>query len=190
MTNNDTLRRLRYAFSLSDSQMIAIFALADFKTNREQVSNWLKKDDDDAYVECEDVELAAFLNGFINEKRGKKDGPQIKPETRLTHNLVFKKLKIALNLKSEGILDILELADFNLSEHELSSFFRKPGNKHYRVCKDQIMRNFLKGVQIKYRKDDSSDKSSESISDNSDQSNSGATTESNPVYNAVPKSDK
>ena len=45
----------------------------------------------------------------------------------------------------------MALADFPLGKHELSAFFRKPDHKHYRVCQDQILRNFLKGVQLKYR---------------------------------------
>jgi uncharacterized protein YehS (DUF1456 family) len=61
------------------------------------------------------------------------------------------KLKIALNLKAEDVLEILELAEFRISKHELSAFFRKPGHKHYRECKDQILRNFLQGMQLKYR---------------------------------------
>jgi uncharacterized protein YehS (DUF1456 family) len=61
------------------------------------------------------------------------------------------KLKIALNLKAEDVLGILELAEFRISKHELSAFFRKPGHKHYRECKDQILRNFLQGLQLKYR---------------------------------------
>jgi len=39
----------------------------------------------------------------------------------------------------------------HISKHELSAFFRKPGHKHYRECKDQVFRNFLNGVQLKYR---------------------------------------
>ena len=69
----------------------------------------------------------------------------------MTNNIVFTKLKIALNLKAEDILEILVLVDFKLSKHELSALFRKPGNRHYRECKDQILRNFLKGLQLKYR---------------------------------------
>jgi uncharacterized protein YehS (DUF1456 family) len=61
------------------------------------------------------------------------------------------KLKIALNLKAEDVLEILGLADFRLSKHELSAFFRKPGHKHYRECKDQILRNFLNGLQKMHR---------------------------------------
>ena len=151
MTNNDILRRLRYIFNFGDSKMIAVFAQADHQVTRGQISNWLKKDDDPAYQECNDTLLAIFLNGLINDKRGKKEGAQPEPESHLTNNIIFMKLKIALNLKAEDVLEIMELAGFCMSKHELSAFFRKPGHKHYRECKDQILRNFLKGMQLKYR---------------------------------------
>ncbi len=153
MTNNDILRRIRYAFDFSDSKMIAIFGLADHKVSREQISAWLKKEDDPSYQSCSDTLLATFLNGLINHKRGKKEGVQPTPEKRLTNNIIFIKLKIALNLKAEDILEIMELASFRLSKHELSAFFRKPGHKHFRECKDQVLRNFIKGTQLKYRED-------------------------------------
>ncbi len=153
MTNNDILRRIRYIFDFSDSKMIAIFSLADHQVTRGQISDWLKKDDDPACQHCSDTKLAIFLNGLINDKRGKKEGAQPEIEKRLTNNIIFVKLKIALNLKAEDILEILDLVGFRLSKHELSAFFRKPGHKHYRECKDQILRNFLKGVQLKYRPD-------------------------------------
>ncbi len=151
MTNNDVLRRIRYIFDYNDSKMISIFNLADYQVTRAQVSDWLKKEDDPSYQECSDTQLAAFLNGLINEKRGTKEGPRPEPETRLTNNIIFTKLKIALNLKAEDVLQIMSSVNLHLSKHELSAFFRKPGNKHYHDCKDQVLRNFLKGVQLKYR---------------------------------------
>ncbi|MBU0728356.1 MAG: DUF1456 family protein [Proteobacteria bacterium] len=172
MTNNDILRSIRYTFNFDDSKMIAIFGQADHPVSRQQISDWLKKDDDPAYQECSDNLLAIFLNGLIIEKRGKKEmphpepekrlsnniikrakpvKPQPEPETRLTNNIVFMKLKIALNLKADDVLAIMDQAEFGMSKHELSAFFRKPGHKHYRECKDQILRNFLKGLQRKYR---------------------------------------
>lgn len=151
MTNNDILRRLRYTFDYSDSKMIDLFALANLQVTREQISNWLKKDDDPDFQNCSDTKLAIFLNGLINDKRGKKEGVQPEAEKRLTNNIIFTKIKIALNLKSEDILAILALNGFRISKHELSAFFRKPGHKHYRECKDQCLRSFLKGVQLKYR---------------------------------------
>ena len=154
MTNNDILRRIRYTFDFSDSKMIAIFGLANHEVTRGQVSDWLKKEDDPAYQDCTDIQLAIFLNGLINDKRGKKEGPQPEPENDLTNNIIFRKLRIALDLKADDILDIMELANFSISKHELSAFFRKSDHKHYRNCNDQILRNFLKGVQLKYRNKD------------------------------------
>jgi len=153
VTNNDILRRIRYTFDYDDSKMMALFALADLKVTREQVSNWLKKEEDPAYQACNDTQLAIFLNGLINDKRGKKDGPQPEPEKRLTNNIIFRKLRIALDLKDDEVLEILALAPFAMSKPELSALFRKAGHKHYRACKDQILRNFLKGLQHRYRAD-------------------------------------
>lgn len=154
MINNDILRRIRYIFDFSDAQIIRIFSLADHQVSREQISNWLKKDDDPAFQPCNDAELAIFLNSLIILRRGRKEGPDHSAppaEKRLNNNLIFTKLKIALNLKSDEILAILELAGFALGKHELSAFFRKPGHKHHRPCHDQVLRNFLQGLQLKYR---------------------------------------
>jgi uncharacterized protein YehS (DUF1456 family) len=153
MTHNDVLRRIRYTFDFDDTKMMAVFGAGGLPVTREQVSDWLKKEDDPAYRECTDTQLAIFLNGLINDKRGKKEGPQHEPETHLTNNIIFKKLKIALNFKAEDVLAILERADLSISKHELSAFFRKPGQKNYRDCQDQVLRKFLTGVQLKYRPD-------------------------------------
>ncbi len=151
MKANDCLRRVRYILDLDDKEVIALFAQAEQRVTRAQVIAWLKKDDDPDYRECSDMMFATFLNGLINQRRGRKDGPQPKPEQSMNNNLVLRKLKIAFNLQAEEILSILSLADLDISKHELSAFFRRPDHKHYRDCKDQILRNFLTGLQIKYR---------------------------------------
>lgn len=153
MTNNDILRRIRYTFDFDDAKMISIFGAADYEVTRSQVSNWLRKEEDTSYQACSDKELAIFLNGFINDRRGKKEGPQPIPEERLTNNIIFMKLKIALNLKADEVLDILATANIRISKHELSAFFRRPGHRQYRSCKDQVLRNFLAGMQTKYREE-------------------------------------
>lgn len=153
MNNNDILRRIRYTFSLNDSKMISVFSSTGYRVTRAQISDWLKKDDDPAFKKCSDTQLALFLNGFINDRRGKKEGAQPVPEKRLNNNIIFRKIRIALNLKDEDVLEIIKLAKMNVSKHEVSAFFRKPGHKHYRVCGDQMLRYFLKGLQLKYRVD-------------------------------------
>ncbi len=131
--------------------MMSIFKLADVDADRDQVSAWLKRDDDAAFQKCHDKQLATFLNGLINYKRGKKEGEQPKPEKKLTNNLIMKKLKIAFELKSDDVIEVITLTGLRLSPHELSAFFRKPDHKHYRECKDQVLRNFLQGLQAQYR---------------------------------------
>ena len=143
MTNNDCLRRIRYILNLDDSAMMKIFSLADYQITREQVCAMLKKEDDPEYENCKDILFATFLNGLIIDKRGKREGDQPEPEKRLNNNIIFRKLRIAFDLKSEDILALLALSDLTISKHELSAFFRKPGTKQFRECKDQILRNFL-----------------------------------------------
>lgn len=182
MTPNDIFRRVRYIFDLSDDQMMAIFAAADTTVTRKQISEWLKKDDQEDFVAIRDRELATFLNGFINKKRGKREGAQPTPEKRLSNNQVFMKLKIALSLQADDILAVLGLVGFRLSKHELSAFFRKPTHKHYRECKDQVLRNFLHGLQIKHRGETDSDDTPESSSDadkDADQASHNEPTENN-----------
>ena len=151
MNNNDIFRRIRYTFDYTDEQIIGLFDLGGIATTRSEISAWLKKDDDADQKSLYDINLAAFLNGFIITHRGRKDGEQPKPEKSLTNNMIFRKLKIALNLKEEDIMHAFDLADFKVSKHEISAIFRKPTQKQYRLCKDQFLRNFLLGIQLKYR---------------------------------------
>lgn len=130
--------------------MVAIFASAGEEVSREEVSQWLKKDSDSDFVALFDTKLAVFLNGFINEKRGKKPGANPTPEKRLTNNIILTKLKIALNLQAEQIISLLEEVDFRINKPELSAFSRRVDHQHYRECKDQVLRNLLHAIDNKY----------------------------------------
>ncbi len=104
MLANDCLRRIRYILDIDDSGMIGVFAEAGRTVSRAQISAYLKKEDDEGYEECSDLLFATFLNGLINQKRGKQDGKSPKPEKRLSNNIIFRKLKIAFNLQADEIL--------------------------------------------------------------------------------------
>ncbi len=151
MNNNDIMRSLRYAFDFSDSQMIDLFDLGGAKVTRAEVSNWMKREDDPDFESLYDRELATLLNGLIVSKRGKKDGDQPVPEKSLNNNIILRKLKIALSLKDDDMLQIMKSVDFRISKHEVSAFFRNPSQSQFRPCKDQVLRNFLRGIQIKFR---------------------------------------
>lgn len=66
----------------------------------------------------------------------------------LTNNDILKKLRVALQLRDEDIIEILGLVDFKISKSELGAFFRKEDNPKYMPLQDQILRNFLNGLVI------------------------------------------
>lgn len=66
----------------------------------------------------------------------------------LTNNDIIKKLRVALELRDDDIIEIMALVDFKISKSELSAFFRKEDHPKYMPLKDQILRNFLNGLVI------------------------------------------
>lgn len=151
MTNNDVLRRVRYMLKFSDKKVIEVFKIADLEVSLEQAQGWLRKMDDPELVEITDRELATFLNGLIIEKRGKREGPQPEPEEFLSNNMILRKLKIAMELTSDEILELCASIDKKLGKHELSAFFRNPNHRSYRPCLDQYLRNILNALLFKYK---------------------------------------
>lgn len=69
----------------------------------------------------------------------------------MTNNDIFKKLRVALMLRDDEIVEILKLSDFKISKSELSAFFRKDDHPNYRECGDQVLRNFLNGLVLHLR---------------------------------------
>lgn len=69
----------------------------------------------------------------------------------MTNNDILKKLRVALKLRDEDIVKILELVDFRISKSELGAFFRSEDHPKYMECGDQILRNFLNGLVIHLR---------------------------------------
>ncbi len=154
MTNNDILRRFRYALDIRDDTVLMLFELAGEKIDRDQLVQLLKKPGEPGYVDCSDQLLAAFLDGLISHERGVNDAwerPKEKPGGALTNNIILKKLRIALNYKAEDMLAVFSLAGVRMSKSQLSALFRKEGHKQYKICGDQFLRNFLTGLTLKYR---------------------------------------
>lgn len=69
----------------------------------------------------------------------------------MTNNEIFKKLRVALQLRDEQIVEILNLVNFRTTKSEINSFFRKETHPKYVECGDQILRNFLNGLVIHLR---------------------------------------
>ena len=69
----------------------------------------------------------------------------------LNNNDIMKKLRVALKFKDTDIIDILKLAEFEVTPSELSAIFRNEEHQNYRPCGDQLLRRFLDGLIIKNR---------------------------------------
>ncbi|MHC0038075.1 YehS family protein [Pseudoneobacillus sp. C159] len=169
MTNNDILVRLRYALDLKNTEMVDIFKLGGYEVSLDEVLKMLVKskessdlpedEEEENYIKCNHFMLESFLNGLITFKRGKqeaKPGQDDKPAMTLTdnrhvNNVLLKKVKIALALTSEDMLDIFQMAGIHVTKGELGALLRKEGHKNYMECGDKFARNFLKGLALKYR---------------------------------------
>jgi uncharacterized protein YehS (DUF1456 family) len=156
MLNNDILRRVRYALTLNDKAMLEIFALSDVVISRDDLLQFLKKDNEEGFTPLNNRLMSLFLDGLITYKRGKLENPPAADTAPLplTNNTILKKLRIALVFKEDDMLHIFQLANFKLSRGELSAFFRQKDHKHYRECGDQVLRNFLQGLTLHFRKTD------------------------------------
>lgn len=164
MNNNDILIRLRYALDFTNTEMADIFKLGGIEVTKEDVNLLLTKSNEDEaenelQMKCTNQMLDSFFNGLIIYKRGKQEPkpgqPQAPAGSIMTNenvnNILLKKVKIALALTGEDMLDILEAAGVIISKGELSAVLRKEGHKNYKPCLDRYARNFLKGLAIKYR---------------------------------------
>lgn len=149
MTYNDILRRFRYAVDLSNSVIVEIFKLADHSISQQQLHSFLKRETEPGYQELSAETMCAFLDGLILFTRGRQDNgsqPSQRPQTTLNNNVILKKMRIALELREDDMLNLLDSADFPISSSELSALFRKKGHKNYKECGDQLLRNFINGL--------------------------------------------
>lgn len=176
MDNNDILIRLRYALNIRDTQMIEIFKLGGIEVTEEMVRKLLIKsketyrynnevnersetEEEPENLKCRNSMLESFLNGLISYKRGKQDAipeqdekPVLKNNDNPNpNNFLLKKLKIALSLTSEDMLDIFAETGIIVTKGELSALLRREGHKNFKECGDKYARNFLKGLTKKYR---------------------------------------
>ncbi|MBC7959677.1 MAG: DUF1456 family protein [Vallitaleaceae bacterium] len=166
VNNNDILIRLRYALDIKNTDMVEIFKLGGIPLTKEEVLKILQKpqedesdSEDEGLIKCTYFMMESFLNGFILFNRGKPDIQEGQVERPVidssnlesVNNILLKKLKIALSLTSDDMLEVLALAGVTVSKGELSAIFRKVGQRNYKECGDKYVRNFLKGLAIKYR---------------------------------------
>jgi uncharacterized protein YehS (DUF1456 family) len=152
MTNNEILRRLRYALHINNDRLVSLFALGGHGLSRGDLDLLLKKEDEPGFVDCPDILLTAFLDGLIVSRRGPREQAPDQAET-LNNNQVLRKLRIALELKDADMLRILEAGGMRISKSELSALFRNPTHRNFVPCRDQLLRKFLDGLAAISRED-------------------------------------
>lgn len=151
MTNNDLLRRLRYALNLNCETIAELCTLGGHEIKPIEVLNLLKKVEETGFAVCADMVMGAFLDGLIISRRGvqaPKPGLNKAADMALNNNLILRKLRIALELNEEAMLAVLGKAGVRLSKPELSAMFRAEGHRNYKPCGDQFLRNFIRGLTL------------------------------------------
>lgn len=156
MTNNDFLRRFRYALNLKDNTTVQIFKKGGLTVTKEDVVDYLKKDIDEGFKKLSNNDLMIFLDGLIIYKRGEKKDASPSPQVKITknnlNNVLLRKLRIALALKSYDMIEVFRLGGVEISEAELNALFRSEDHRNYKECGDKYIRVFLKGL-IEYCRD-------------------------------------
>lgn len=106
----------------------------------------------------------------------------------MDNNDVFKKLRVALQLRDEQIIEILALVDFNIGKPELNALFRSQDHPNFMECGDQVLRNFLNGLVIHLRGTKEAPKNAmDVISKNRDEVNNRAKTTKQTATFSAPK---
>lgn len=142
MQNNETLRRIAAALPLSDEDMVRLVDLAGLTERLPAPAGLLLDPDTAGHVPCDDASLLTLLDALIVLRRGSSGG---KPPvlSAATNNVVLKKLRIALDLRDQDMLDLFERAGVHMRRSQLGALFRAETNKHFQACSDGHLLCFL-----------------------------------------------
>ena len=151
MLNNDVLRSLRYTLNLNDNALLELFHNVEPDLDVATLRSYLASEEDESFVRMDDELMVGFLDSLIVSRRGPSPQPAPPTELPLTNNTVLKKLRVAFTLQEADLFAILDSVAFTVTKRELSALFRKPDHKNYRLCGDQLLRQFLKGLTLRLR---------------------------------------
>jgi uncharacterized protein YehS (DUF1456 family) len=146
MLNNDVIRSVRHMLNIGDAKIAEIIKLGGGFVTPIEMTAYLKSEDEPGFIECPQNTMDYFLNGLIYLKRGRDETRPPLQRDLPTNNVVMKKLRVAFALKDDDIISLMKNVGFDMGKSELSALFRKADHPNYRVCGDQVLRNFLKGL--------------------------------------------
>lgn len=166
MRNKDILIGSINALGLTHTQVMECLSYGSSSLSAEAVNELLKNEEEletllasEEDVDCDIAIVDAFLNGMIIFKRGvaepkpgQKKKKAVTPLSRKgINNIVLKKLKIALDLTNEDLVEVYSRVAIDISKGELTTFFRKEGHKHYKKCSDYYLIHLFNGIKVYYQ---------------------------------------
>lgn len=172
MDTNDLNRRVRFALAMDDSDVIDCYRHVGYKASIELVKAWRIKLGEPDYVPCPPAAIHAMLNGVVIQRRGPKEPPAVStpPSTEksaeasserqtggaatpsdestaiVDNNEILKQIRIAMSLRTNDVLNLINSSGGKLSKGELNALFRNPSARNYRRCGDQVLRWFLSAL--------------------------------------------
>jgi uncharacterized protein YehS (DUF1456 family) len=152
VVNNIVIHRIIQLLEADSSTLEEIFKLSGHPLDQIAISGFLKTPDESGSIECNDTQMIFFLDGLITYRRGKSENQSAqKAQTQalLTNNSILKKLRIAFNLKEDDLINLMAIAEFDITKNEISAIFRKEGHKHYRECSDDFLQAFIHGLSFR-----------------------------------------
>ncbi len=153
--NNQILRSIRYLLDLPDATVMQWINGQGLSATADDVGGWLHREGEEGYTHCPDTALSAFLNGLIEQRRGRRE-PPLPLEESVDNNAVLRKLRIAFTLRDTDIVAILAGSGKQYSKAQINALFQKPTHKNFQRCGDQVLRHFLTGLTRRYRPDSQS----------------------------------
>ncbi len=156
MNNRIIIIRTRNALALSHEDMLEIYKLGGIELN-DVMSELIDSDGDSLstkHLKCDNETLENYLNGLILFKRGRQEPKPGQPEkqpfliksAKDVNNVVLKKLKVALSLTSEDMIELYNSVGVRMTKGDLTPLFRKQGHKHYKLCTDFHLTKFIEAV--------------------------------------------
>ncbi len=137
---------------LKNSEVVELINCVGNSVTTLDVVGMLKREDEEGFIDCTPELLHAFLDGLILKRRGPKDGAAKHFYTgTINNNIILRKLRIAFKLRDTDMVAILKSVGFTISKSELGALFRNKRHENYVKCGDQILRNFLKGMSLRFR---------------------------------------
>lgn len=145
MTNNFILTSIMDALDLDKVDVLKAYRLVDKKITQDDVEDILREAKDEKFILLSDEGFELFLNGLIVYKRGPSDKKAKKQKIYFSNNIILKKLKIALDLKDEDIIQIFANDGLEITKSQLTAYFRRDGHANYRKCSDALLKRFING---------------------------------------------